>query len=75
MRGHDTTGALPDFRIDWNGSFSTVTALSADALAWLRANAATELWQWAGPTLAIDARFAQAIGQGMFDDGLTQEAE
>ncbi len=64
------TSTAPDVITDRFGSIVGITPMTPAARAWIDENCRTEPWQWLGPTLNVDCRYAADILQGMVDDGL-----
>jgi hypothetical protein len=51
--------------INQMGNLTLITARTEEAEMWLRRNCEAELWQWTGPTLAVDSRLATRILKAM----------
>lgn len=62
-----------DFRLLNHGSVIALRPLNEDAREWLEATCETEAWQWMGPCLVVDWRFADAIAAAMDRDGYSLE--
>lgn len=64
------TAERQDVSIIDGGSIILFQPLSTDARSWIDENLQLESWQWSGPCVAVDRRYASAIIEGMRDDGL-----
>lgn len=62
-----------DFSVTNQGSVIGITPLTDAASEWIDDNVHSEGWQWMGSTLYVDARFADALVEGMMADGLEME--
>lgn len=62
-----------DFNINDGSSIVSITPLTARAREWMDENVHTESWQWMGPTLAVDARMAQDLIDGIGNEGFICE--
>jgi len=61
---------VSDFRIENHGSIVVVQPLTPEATAWVEENVPTEPWQWLGGGLCVEHRYAEAIVEGIGEDGL-----
>lgn len=59
-----------DVNVNFSGSVVGFTPLNDTAKTWISDNCVTEGWQWLGPTLYVDTRYADDIQDGMENDGL-----
>ncbi len=62
-----------DFELRDAGSIAQIAPLTDAAREWLDDNVEAEAWQYMGPVLCIDSRYAMAIVEGFVADGLTAE--
>jgi hypothetical protein len=62
-----------DVIVENSSSIVSLTPITPAAREWIKENCQTEPWQWLGPTLNIDTRYAGNILEGMQADGLTIE--
>ena len=62
--------ATPDVRVDHDFSITSFTLLTEAARDWFDENVHAEGWQWFGGRLCIEARFTDAIVDGLLCDGL-----
>lgn len=60
-----------DFDLANSGSLVGLTPLSPAAREWMQENVSAESWQYMGATLWIDGRMAEAIVEGIQNDGMT----
>ena len=58
--------------VAYGPSFTTITPTPAARL-WIEAYVYQEPWQWLGPALAVEWRFADAIVEGLRDAGFDVE--
>ena len=65
-----TTTNTPQVEITDHGSVVTFTPLTQEAKDWFAENVASEGWQWLGPALGVDHRFATDLTSGLEDAGL-----
>jgi hypothetical protein len=63
------TTQYDDFRIEDQGTIVLVTPLTEGAREWVDANVQLEGWQWLGGSFAVDHRMAQALIDGIEDEG------
>ena len=61
---------ITDFTVTYQGSIVGLTPRTEQAKAWLDENTRAEGWQWLGHALWIDHRMAEAILEGIHNDGL-----
>lgn len=61
---------LPDVQVENHGSVVRLHPLTEAGRAWFKANVHAEPWQWLGPALVVDHRFAGDLITGMDIDGL-----
>jgi len=52
-------------QIYYEGTLIGFRPLDAETAAWFADNVISEPWQWLGPTLWVDARYAQDIVDGL----------
>ena len=77
---YDETELLPktmeriDIEVTNHGSVVMLRPLTPAAEAWVSDNLELESWQWFGGAAAIEPRYADAILEGMADDGLEVSA-
>lgn len=60
----------PDIEVINHGSVIALRPLTPSGDDWISANLALEPWQWFGGCAVIDPRYAEAILDGMSNDGL-----
>ena len=63
----------PDIRVTDHGSVLLIEPLTPAAKAWIDENVSAEPWQWFGPALAVEPRYAGALLDGAISDGLEVE--
>ena len=61
----------PDFDVRNEGSIVQFMPWSKAAEEWIEANVQYEPWQRLGRSLNVDHRYAEALLQGIVNDGLT----
>ena len=59
-----------DVSVVYAGSITQFFLNTRDAIEWVNDNVDTEGWQWMGPTLCVDSRFAHDLATAMIDAGL-----
>jgi len=59
-----------DVTVRDEGSVFLFTPLTKPGKKWFSENVHTEAWQWLGPSLGVDTRFADDLLCGMESDGL-----
>lgn len=59
-----------DVRVDADGSLVLFTPLTDAGRAWIDEHTETEPWQWLGPALCVEHRYAADLVHGMRNDGL-----
>lgn len=64
---------MTDFLVRDCGSIVQIQPLTKGAFVWVESQLETEPWQWLGPTLNIDRRFAGDIIRGMKAAGLKED--
>lgn len=69
-----TPTAVPDFRLEHQGTVVLVCPQTRRAQAWLNENVEAEGWQWLGRNLAVDPGSALDLRTGMIDAGLVEGA-
>lgn len=52
---------LSSFIIEDLGTITSITPKTKKALKWMQDNLQAESWQWFGPSLCIDSRYAEDI--------------
>ena len=60
-----------DVSVNDHGSVIGLTPMSEAADAWFSENVAAEPWQCWGPTVWVDHRFADAIIEGLREEGFS----
>lgn len=60
-----------DFEVNDQGSIVLITPMNENASEWMGENVQTESWQWMGPSLGVDHRCAQALLDGIEEEGFT----
>ena len=66
---------MTDLRTRHHGSVVTFEPLTVLGRGWISENLATESWQWLGPVLGVDHRFAHDIIDGAINDGLEVDGD
>ena len=61
---------MADIEVKNEGSVVLLIPMSSRGKAWIDDNLQLEGWQWYGNAAAVEARYADAIVDGMQDDGL-----
>ena len=70
-----TTETKPDVLVNDQGSIVVLQPMNGDARDWIDCNVSYESWNWLGGGLCVDHHCADAIIDGMQDDGLIVEPE
>jgi hypothetical protein len=63
--------AKPDFEVNDMGTVVSITPMNKDAQKHLMGNVKTESWQWMGPSLCVDHRYAEPIIANVQEEGFT----
>jgi len=64
------TRAQADVVVENHGSLFAFTPVTAEARDWFSENVASEGWQWLGPSLCVDHRYAPDLVAGLVAAGL-----
>ncbi len=62
--------ALPDLRVENHGSIITIDPVTPAGKVWLEQNVESEGWQWFGPMLCVEPRYALPLLCAAYDAGL-----
>lgn len=65
------TKTTPDVDVNDTGSIVMLTGRTEVGREWLKESVQSEPWQWMGPSLCVDHRFADDLIAVMQSDGLT----
>lgn len=60
----------PDIQVENGGTLFLFRPLTDKAKQWLDENVQAESWQWYGPALVVDHRYAVELALGAQKDGL-----
>lgn len=66
---------MADIEISDQGSIVLFRPISPEAQAFFDDNVGSEDWQWMGGALAVEARYAPALWEGLIRDGFSVEAD
>ena len=66
---------MPDVLVRDEGTIVLLQPCSEEAKGWLSENTVTESWQWWGPSLCVEHRYADDIIEAMREAGLEVEHE
>ena len=66
---------MSDITINNQGTIVLITPVTNAGQVWMWSNVESESWQWVGPSLAVDQRYADAIAEGAMGDGLNVTSE
>lgn len=70
-----TTETKPDVLVSDQGSIVVLQPMNGDARDWIDCMVQHEPYNWLGGGLCVEHRYADAIIDGMQDDGLIVEPE
>jgi len=60
---------MPDFRITYHGTITTITPLSDACREWLEENVEIEPWQRFGNAIAVEPRYVEQLAKVMIEEG------
>ena len=62
-----------DVEVYRDGTIVTFTPKTDAATEWIEANVESESYQWLGPALCVEHRYAEPLAAGMMEAGLEVE--